>query len=131
MPLHNRDEKPIGDVCPTTLRDKSDGHKEPNFKSRTWRRREIENYAFVLNAIARAAGKDRTELEAWWSGDLGLAVELDPQNTDSPLNNMECKAHLQAKLKELGISMSDVWKDMTEAEIHNDLKTLVSQMAAP
>lgn len=128
--VRDRDEKPIGEVCATTLRDTKDGHKETNFKSRNWRRREIENYACVLDAIARAAGKNRAELEAWWSDDLGLAVTLDSQKSDSPLNEMECKAPLQLKLKELGVSSLDVWKAMTAEEIHGDLKIVVSQMAS-
>ncbi len=129
--IRDRDEKPIGDICAKTLRDKSDHHKEENFKSRTWRRRQIENYACVLDAIARAAEKDRAELEAWWTEDLGLAAVLDPQKPDGPLNDLECKDSLQTKLKELRISTSDVWKAMTEAEIHGDLKILVSQMELP
>lgn len=127
--IRDRDDKPIGDVCPTTLRDKKDGHKEADFYSRTWRRREIENYAFVLDAIARAAGKERKELEAWWTDERGLSTALDPQKNDSPLNDMECKKPLQAKLKELGLSTSDTWNAMTVEEVHDDMKTLVSQMA--
>ncbi len=127
--IRDRDDKPIGDVCPTTLRDKKDSHKEADFYSRTWRRRAIENYAFVLDAIARAAGKNRKDLEAWWTGELGLSAALDPQKNDSPLNDMECKKPLQGKLKELGLSTSDTWNAMTVDEVHEDMKTLVSQMA--
>lgn len=129
LSIRDRDDKPIGEVCATTLRDKSDDHNDPDFMSRTWRRREIENYACVLDAIARAAQKDRAELEAWWSDDLGLAVALDPQKPDGPLNDMECKAPLHTKLKELGLSTCDVWNAMNEAEIQDDLKSLVDQMA--
>ena len=59
-----------------------------------------------------------------------LAVTLDPQHPDGPLNDMECKAPVQTKLKELGISTRDVQKAMTMAEIHDDVKILVAQMAA-
>lgn len=126
--LRDRDEKPIKDVCPTTLRDKSDGHNEENFFSRTWRRREIENYAFVLKAIARAAGIETKDLESWWKG-MGLSRTLDHTGSDGPLNNMECKEPLNLKLKELKLPTSKLWASMNEDEIHEDVKILVSQMA--
>jgi len=126
--LRDRDEKPINSVCPETLQDRGDNHKIADFASRTWRRREIENYAFVLKAIARAANTNPKDLKPWWE-DLGLNTKLEPQKIDGPLNDMECKDPLNLKLKELGISTMDIWKAMTEDEIHKDVKTLVSQMA--
>jgi hypothetical protein len=126
--LRDRDEKPIKDVCPTTLRDKSDGHNEENFFSRTWRRREFENYAFVLKAIARAAGIETKGLKPWWKG-MGLNSKFDYTGNDGPLNNMECKEPLNLKLKELKLSTSKLWASMNEDEIHEDVKILVSQMA--
>lgn len=126
--LRDRDEKPIKDVCPTTLRDKSDVHNEKDFFSRTWRRREIENYAFVLKAIARAAGIETKLLKPWWKG-MGLNPKFDYTKNDGPLNNMECKEPLNLKLKELKLTTSKLWNSMNQDEIHEDVKILVSQMA--
>ncbi|WP_353315092.1 AAA family ATPase [Shimia sp. NS0008-38b] len=127
--LRDRDEKPINQVCETTLRDKSDNHKEECFFSRTWRRREIENYAFVLQAIARAANIGAEDLKSWWEEEMGLAPMFDYTNADGPLDNMQCKDPLNRKLKELKLSTMDVWTTMSEDEIHGDVKILVSQMA--
>lgn len=128
LSLRDRDGSPLNTVCEKTLRDKSDGHGLPNFASRTFRRREIENYALVPACIARTLAVDIPEIKEWWEQTLFLPWSETPPADANPIMEGDFKQALAARLKEAGKSMDDLWKQMASEEIHEDLKTLICQL---
>ena len=128
LSLRDRDGAPLKNFCENTLRDKSDGHGLTNFASRTFRRREIENYALVPTCIARTLGVEVEAIKDWWEKDLFLPWSDTPPADANPIMEGDFKKALATRLKESGKSMDDLWKQMAPAEIHEDLKTLVTQL---
>ncbi|PVA05447.1 ATP-dependent nuclease [Thalassorhabdomicrobium marinisediminis] len=128
LSLRDRDGVPLNTVCEKTLRDKSDGHGLANFASRTFRRREIENYALVPACIARTLGLEITAIRTWWEEILFLPWSEAPPADAPPILEGEFKEALATRLKEAGKSIDDLWGEMAPEEIHEDLKTLISQL---
>ncbi len=131
LSIRDRDDRPITEIDPDTLRDKKVNTKAyPDFHTRTWRRREIENYALVPRALARLAG-DEAAMK-WW-GDRGLKW---PDEGEKPVEERlaECdiKESLAGFLKENGVrSTEDFLARLTEDEIHDDLKMIARQICNP
>ncbi len=132
LSLRDRDSDPLDTVCKETLRDKSDKHSLKNFKSRTFRRREIENYALVPACIARTLGLENSAIRDWLKETFALSWSegrLQPPDM-SAVMDVDCKQALEARLKQGGKSMDDLWKKMQKDEIHKDLKILISQISS-
>ncbi len=130
LSLRDRDGTPVQTVCAETLRDKSDGHALTNFSSRTSRRREIENYALVPAAIARALDVELVEIRPWWEKTLFLPWSTEPVADATSVLEGDFKNKIAERLRADGKSMDDLWAAMAPEDIHSDLKTLVSQLEA-
>lgn len=128
LSLRDRDGAPLNTVCEKTLRDKSDRHGLTNFASRTFRRREIENYALVPACIARTLDVEIAAIRTWWEETLFLPWSEAPPADAPTIMEGDFKEALTTRLREAGRSMDDLWEQMTPAEIHEDLKTIISQI---
>ena len=128
LSLRDRDHASPDTVCAKTLRDKNDHHSLENFKSRTFRRREIENYALVPACIARTLGLKTGDIQNWWEKELGLPWSETPAPDSSPVMEGDFKEKLKARLKMGKKSIDDLWAEMKQEEIHDDLKTLISEI---
>lgn len=105
---------------------------------RTWRRWEIESYLFCVEAIARVVvakkGGDyavrKAEVETYLNTEHGLAVPADIKNTDPSVNSepffdLDSKSVIDPLCKHFGIKKFDIAKEMTDAEIFDDVRTLI------
>lgn len=128
LSLRDRDGNPLNTVCQQTLRDKSDTHDLPNFLSRTFRRREIENYALVPACIARTLGIEIEEIRQWWEKVLFLPWGGVPAADAATVMESEFKDALASRLGEAGKSMDDLWGKMAFDEIHRDIETIICQI---
>lgn len=128
LSLRDRDGAPLNTVCEETLRDKSDGHGLANFASRTFRRREMENYALVPACIARTLGLEIEDIRTWWENDLFLPWTAAPPADATPVLEGDYKTALTKRLAEAGKTMDDLWAQMAPEDIHEDLKVLISQL---
>jgi predicted ATPase len=129
--LRDRDTAPLNTVCENSLRDKNDKHSLPNFASRTFRRRELENYALVPTGIARTLGVDIQTIRPWWEECLFLPwSENPPTEHASTVMEGNFKDAISKRLRESGKNMDDFWVQLKPEEIHKDLKELVTQLVS-
>ena len=126
--LRDRDKKSVEDICKRTLRDNSAKRDTEIFVSRTLRRQEIENYALVPECIARTIDVSAKDLENWWKKQEKLPSMEDLQKDSGDVVAMDVKNTLIGKLKKHGKGLSDVWKNMTEDELHDDLMIIFNQI---
>ena len=127
--LRDRDDNPLNTVCEKTQRDKSDTHVSTNFLSRTFRRREIENYALVPNCIARTLGVATEDIREWWEEVLGLAWSDGVVPADATtVTEGRFKEELTKRLAEGGKSLEELWEQMVADEIHTDIKSIICQI---
>jgi len=129
LSLRDRDGAPQNTVCETTLRDKGDKHSLVNFASRTFRRREIENYALVPACIARTLGVEMDDIRKWWEDEIYLPWSEGRVGDAIPVMDGDFKDKLVARLRKGGKSMDDFWAEMRPEEVHNDLKILLKQIS--
>lgn len=121
--IRDRDNLNIGCIDPVDLRQKdikTTGF--PDFLPLTWRRREIENYALVAEELAKKVGYERVEI--WW-GQQGWAW---PQDMDVETHLFDCD--IKKSLSDLlaPISTEEVFRDMAQECVHNDLRTVISSI---
>jgi hypothetical protein len=127
LSLRDRDGAAVGSVCEETLRDKSDGHRLPNFSSRTLRRRELENYALIPSCLARTLGISEPDIKTWWETELALPFTGAAPTDASPILEGDFKDALQTRLLASGKSMDDLWGELMFDEVHKDLAALICQ----
>jgi len=110
---------------------------------RTWRRMEIESYLFCVDAIARAVDDKKgggfavrkTEVETYLNGTFGLVIPANIKDTASdaatdPFFDLDPKSVIGPLCKHFGIKKFDIAKQMQEAEIFDDVKTLINEIVA-
>jgi len=123
--LRDRDAKPLKEVCPDNLVDKSEKHSLQNFTAITFRRREIENYALVPACIARTLGVSNDDIRSWWEETLYLPWSETPPDDALTIMDGDFKDHIHKILKSKNKTMDDFWENLNYEEIHKDLKRVV------
>lgn len=133
LSLRDRDDMEMNHVDRESLRDKSIRPPHDNMMLRVWRRRHIENYVLLPAAIARAAGRDVAEVEAFMANHA-LVVPANFPDRDV------ATAMLDARGKEItrngatsikalyGVSPEGIATVMEPEEIPEDVKTLLNQI---
>ncbi|MBA8833157.1 ATP-dependent nuclease [Rhizobium leguminosarum] len=130
LSVRDRDTAPLNTVCEQTLRDKSDNHALLNFASRTFRRRELENYALVPTCLARTLGVDIQDIREWWETVLFLPWSEKPAIDAASVMDGDFKDAIADRLAAGGKNMDDFWAQLIPEEIHDDLKLLAAQLEA-
>ena len=126
--LRDRDDKPTGIVCGSTLRDKSETHSNENFKARTLRRREMENYLLVPSLLRRVTSCTDEQILSWWTDELGLSWSGDAAPDSPPVLDGNYKDHVIKFLKKFGKTTYDAWSLIDRSEVHSDLLVLATQL---
>lgn len=131
--IRDRDDQELNQVDPDTLNDKAFNSNIPNLSLRVWRRRHIENYVLLPDAIARASEKPLEEIEA-----LMAAHALVVPNNFAAAD--VAAAMLDARGKEItqkgansvkvlcGVMPIEIASAMTPDEIPEDIKQLIGQI---
>lgn len=123
--IRDRDDAPINTVNEADLCDKGvNVSAYPDFKARTWLRREIENYALVAQALSEVVGEEETR--NWWN-DRGWAWPQD-MGKDEHLLNCDIKAQLDAILPQ-ELSTEDFMKTFSKDFIHEDLRKVICEIS--
>lgn len=110
---------------------------------RTWRRMEIESYLFCVDAIARAVDEKKgggfvvrkTEVETYLNGTFGLVVPANikdtaPDAATDPFFDLDPKSVFGPLCKHFGIKKFDIAKQMLDAEIFDDVRSLINEIVA-
>lgn len=129
--LRDRDDD-ADNTTDATLIDKGQKPTSDGFKAIKWRRRHVENYLFVPNAIARAGDIQLEAVTAFFEGHA-LAIPKNILDTDVAI------AIRDARGKELmtgsmglkfllGIDRYEVARSMTKDEISDDIKTFFQEL---
>ena len=128
LSIRDRDNGQINGVDPETLRDKGIKTEPfPAFLARTWRRREIENYALVPQALRRLLDEDSARI--WWHKRGWNWPDDGADPVEDPLMDCDIKEPLKSFLKKGGIeSIENFFCKLEEQEIHNDLKMIAKQI---
>ena len=131
LSLRDRDD----DADSTTHESLSDTSQKPTndgFKALKWRRRHIENYLLVTDAIARAAGVEKEVIELFFEGHA-LVIPPNVQSSDVAI------AIRDARGKELttgGLSIKflfgadryEIARKMAPEEIAADIKMFLKEL---
>ena len=124
--LCDRDNLALSEIDPETLIHKGTNTSGyPDFKALTWRRREIENYALVADALVAYIG-DQEVVRQWWE-QRGWQW---PQNMEIEEHLLDCdvkeKLHnllgSQKKLKEF-------LRQLRKEHIHRDIRIVIREIA--
>ena len=128
LSIRDRDGGNINTVDPATLRDNGTKTKKyPAFLARTWRRREIENYALVPQALSRLFGDENAR--EWWQARGWNWPEDCADPIEDPLMDCDIKAPLKSFLKKRKIKSVEKFFCMLEVqEMHYDLKAIAEQI---
>ena len=110
---------------------------------RTWRRMEIESYLFCVDAIARAVDEKKgggfvvrkTEVETYLIGTFGLVVPANikdtaPDAATDPFFDLDPKSVFGPLCKHFGIKKFNIAKQMLDAEIFDDVRSLINEIVA-
>ena len=125
LSIRDRDNGALKNVNPDTLRDKGvETTAYPDFLARTWRRREIENYALVAEAIFADGTISREDVGKWWK-DRGWAW---PQNMSVEDIFLDCDIKVPLKTLLRGKSVENFLKGLKDAHIHKDLKLIAREI---
>lgn len=122
----------------------SDFHDgEGDLYYRTWRRMEIESYLFCVDAIARVVDAKKgggfavrkTEVESYLNGTHSIVVPADikdsvPTVVTDRFFDLDPKTVFGPLCKHFGINKFDIAKQMQDAEIFDDVKTLINEIVA-
>ena len=128
LSIRDRDTQPSESVDCKNLRDKGTNTTGyPDFHARTWRRREIENYALVPAALAKMLGECKAK--GFWA-DLGLAWPTDPEKPEETmLIDCDVKDKLNDFFKKEKFSNTEKFlKALEKKYIHRDLDTIAKQI---
>lgn len=118
--LRDKDNTNIGDIDESSLVHKGTSRANyPDFLPLTLRRREIENYALIPDALSRAVGQDATA--QWWKA-RGWAWPHDP-NVEEHLRECDIKDALKNLLGKT--PAEKVFAALKKEEIHTDLQVVL------
>lgn len=131
LSIRDRDNADINTIDSDTLRDKGTNTNGcPEFRARTWRRREIENYALVPSALAKVCGEGSAN--TWWKERGWNWPNEREALVEDPLRDCDIKQPLGELLKENGIEQVEgFFAKLNEDEIHDDLKRIVKEICEP
>ncbi len=106
------------------------GNNELRF--RMWRRWEIESYLICPNAIARVAGVTIEEVHSYCQINHGIVFNVDYLQSDmsAPIRPLfdDSKPIIENICQQFSISKYDIANAMTEVEIFEDVRTLLSEI---
>jgi predicted ATPase len=126
LSIRDRDNDNLGGIDPVSLCEKGVNTKAyPDFRARTWRRREIENYALVASALIEETSKK--EVKKWWN-EQGWAWPQD-MAVEQQLLDCDVKKPLQKLLGKT--TVENFLKDLKKEHIHADLVTIARQICNP
>lgn len=121
------------------LNDKADANGELQY--RTWRRVEIESYLFCLDAMARAIdakkggglANRKNDVENYLNVNYGIVIPANIKDTaPTPATDaffdLDPKTVIGPLCKHFGIKKFDIAKQMLDAEIFDDVKTLINDI---
>jgi energy-coupling factor transporter ATP-binding protein EcfA2 len=130
--IRDRDDEPDGTVN-NLLEDGSYTAVVDGLLIRKWRRRHIENYLLSKAAIASAAGVDIGLVSNFFTEKHGLNIPDDPTPTDilMPIRDARGKEIFtdgESLKQEFSITRDQVINAMGEADVPDDIKTLITEI---
>lgn len=128
LSLRDRDDDSPGTVG-SLLEDKSDNHRESDYRSRKWRRRYLESYLVIPAAIARASGESESDIRIILQDEFSIAIgRRSFTKAIVPATLLDLRG--KEVLERFRLNAVSVAKKLEPDEICEDLALLVSEICA-